>query len=301
MSEHIRNLDTRDDALGVVGGKGRSLAKMTNAGFNVPHGFLVTTSAYQHFVASHGLQEEIIAKAKPEVASGRVSFEAASSGVRTLFSDHELADDIAREIADAYDALPGAPAVAVRSSATAEDLPGLSFAGQQETFLNVRGAGEVVAAVKNCWASLWTAQAISYRHQNAIDQDAVAMAVVVQVMVPSEVSGILFTANPATGERGEMIINASFGLGEAVVSGQVTPDTYILDKATLAATETIIGPKDQQIISDGEQGTRLADVAEADRQQSSLTDDRLKELGEAALALEALYEGLPQDIEWAFS
>ncbi|HAL42548.1 MAG TPA: hypothetical protein DCP57_08895, partial [Gammaproteobacteria bacterium] len=192
------------------------------------------------------------------------------------------------------------PAVAVRSSANAEDLPGLSFAGQQETYLNVRGADEVSDAVKRCWASLWTAQAISYRHQNGIPQDSVAMAVVVQVMVPSQVSGILFTANPTTGERSEMIINASFGLGEAVVSGQVTPDTYIMDKASGEVREQIIGPKQQKIVSDAEQGVRLEDVAESDRALSSLSGERLAELLAAAKKIENLFDGLPQDIEWAY-
>ena len=202
---------------------------------------------------------------------------------------------------DAHATLDGDPALAVRSSANAEDLPGLSFAGQQETYLNVRGADAVVEAVRKCWSSLWTPQAISYRHQNGIDQGSVAMAVVVQIMVPSEVSGILFTANPATGERSELIVNASFGLGEAVVSGQVTPDTYIVDKATLEAKETVIGPKLQQVVSDGEQGVVLTDVDEGERDRASLSDAMLRELAEAALAIERLYAGLPQDIEWAFS
>ena len=125
------------------------------------------------------------------------------------------------------------------------------------------------------------------------------MAVVVQVMVSSEVSGILFTANPATGERSEIIINASFGLGEAVVSGQVTPDTYIVDKGTLSAKDTIIGPKEQQMVADGSQGTRLADVDEGSRGQSSLTDDMLRQLSRTAIDIEKLYDGVPQDIEWA--
>ena len=148
-----------------------------------------------------------------------------------------------KEIEDAYNQLVGdGTPVAVRSSANAEDLPDLSFAGQQETFLNVRGSKSLVEAVQKCWASLWTAQALSYRHQNGIDQNSVAMAVVVQKMVPSEVSGILFTANPATGDRSEMIINSSFGLGEAVVSGQVTPDTYIVNRQDLKLRHSL-GPK----------------------------------------------------------
>ena len=287
-----------DDDLEVVGGKGRSLARMAEAGFNVPGGFIITAAAYRSFVTTNGLQETIVSLAKPAVVDGRVSFEQASQSIRALFAEHDLSAEITREIGQAYGSLDDAP-VAVRSSANAEDLPGLSFAGQQETYLNVRGTDEVVRAVRNCWASLWTPQAISYRHQNGIHQGSVAMAVVVQTMVPSQVSGILFTANPATGERSEIIINSSFGLGEAVVSGQVTPDTYIVDKETLHVKETVIGPKAQQVIADGSQGTRLADVDEGHRGQSSLTDDMLRELSKTAIEIEKLYDGVPQDIEWA--
>ena len=294
-------LATENDALEVVGGKGRSLAKMANAGFRVPGGFMVTTAAYRGFVADNNLQDQILVLAKPAVVEGRASFEQSSTNIQTLFADIDLAAEVTAEIRQAYEALDGRPPVAVRSSANVEDLPGLSFAGQQETYLNVTGADAVVAAVKNCWASLWTAQAISYRHQNGIDQDSVAMAVVVQIMVPSEVSGILFTANPATGERNEIVINASFGLGEAVVSGQVTPDTYIVDKANEAVKETMIGPKEQKIVSDGQQGVRMEDVSTPERDQSSLSDDMLTELIDTSLKIEALYEGQPQDIEWAFS
>ena len=287
-----------DDGLETVGGKGRSLARMANAGFNVPGGFVVTAAAYRAFVATNDIQGRIESLAKPAVEAGRVSFEAASDAIRALFAEHDPAAEVTAEIRQAYGALDDVP-VAVRSSANAEDLPDLSFAGQQETYLNVQGTDEVIAAVRDCWASLWTPQAISYRHQNGIDQGSVAMAVVVQVMVPSEVSGILFTANPATGERSELIVNASFGLGEAVVSGQVTPDTYIVDRETLRAKDTVIGPKAQQIVPDGSQGTRLADVDADSRGQSSLTDAMLRQLSSTAIDIEKLHDGVPQDIEWA--
>ena len=298
---YTTSLDTKDDSLEVVGGKGRSLSKMANAGFHVPGGFQVTTAAYRGFVADNHLQQQILNFARPAVVEGRASFEQSSVNIQNLFADIDLPAPITDEIRSAYRNLKGEPSVAVRSSANAEDLPGLSFAGQQETYLNVKGADAVVTAVKNCWASLWTAQAISYRHRNGIDQASVAMAVVVQIMVPSEVSGILFTANPATGERNEIIINASFGLGEAVVSGQVTPDTYIIDKTNRTVKETMIGPKEQKIVSAGQQGVRMEDVSAAEREQSSLSGDMLIELIDTALRIEQLYDGLPQDIEWAFS
>ncbi len=287
-----------DDGLEVIGGKGRSLARLAKAGFNVPDGFVVTAAAYRAFVATNQLQQQIVSLAKPAVQGGRVSFEQAANAIQALFAEHDPSAEITSEISQAYGVLDDAP-VAVRSSANAEDLPGLSFAGQQETYLNVKGTDAVVAAVRNCWASLWTPQAIGYRHRNGIDQGSVAMAVAVQIMVPSQVSGILFTANPATGERSEIIVNSSFGLGEAVVSGQVTPDTYIVDRETLNAKDTVIGPKAQQVVAHGSQGTRLADVDKASRDRSSLTDAMLRQLSTTAIEIEKLCDGVPQDIEWA--
>jgi|TARA_Y100000310_G_scaffold261403_1_gene270709 pyruvate,water dikinase len=295
-------LNTSDDSLEMIGGKGRSLARMANAGFHVPGGFHVTTAAYRGFVADHGLQEKIPALAIPELKSGVVSFDSASQQIQNLIADEDLSADLIAEIRQAYAELPERdPAVAVRSSANAEDLPDMSFAGQQDTYLNVRGEDALIAAVRNCWASLWTPRAIAYRHQMGIRQDQVAMAVVVQIMVPSDVSGILFTANPATGERADMIINASYGLGEAVVGGLVTPDTYVLDRNSLKAKETVIGTKEQKIISDGEQGTRTQATATAERHQSSLSDEATQELVALAVQVEKHFDGVPQDIEWAFS
>ena len=300
--EHVLPLDTKHATLEVVGGKGRSLAEMVRAGLAVPDGFYISTAAYQRYIHENDLQAAIIDLAKPEIGEYTLSFDAASSAIQALFDKASLADAMVAEILAAYGALAGDnPAVAVRSSANAEDLPDMSFAGQQDTYLNVSGEQAVVAAVRDCWASLWTPRAISYRHEMGIEQDVVAMAVVVQLMVPSDVSGILFTANPATGERSEMIINASFGLGEAVVGGQVTPDTYILDRVSLAAKETIIGSKEQKIIADGNQGTRLEDIAESERGQSSLSDAAIRELASLALETEVHFGGVPQDIEWAFS
>ena len=237
MSKYTSPLSAQDDSLEVVGGKGQSLSRMAKAGFAVPDGFIATANAYRKFVDDNDLRTIILDLAIPEVKEARSSFASAATRIQALFSDAEVPAKIAAEIAQAYEALDGdSPAVAVRSSANAEDLPDLSFAGQQETYLNVAGAQAVVAAVNDCWSSLWTERAMAYRHQNGIDQDSVAMAVVAQVMVPAEVSGILFTANPATGERSEMIVNASFGLGEAVVGGHVAPDTYIVDRESPVVT-----------------------------------------------------------------
>ena len=296
----ITPIDTTNDALEIVGGKGRSLAQMTRAGFDVPEGFLLSTAAYRDFVTDNELGMRILELARPEIIDSRASFESASRSIQALITGCELSDALKAELTAAYQALPGDdPAVAVRSSANAEDLPGLSFAGQQETYLNVSGPEALLEAVRNCWASLWTPQAISYRNEMGIESDAVAMGVVVQIMVPADVAGILFTANPATGERNEMIVNASFGLGEAVVGGQVTPDTFIIDRSTLTAKETMIGAKEQKIISDGNQGTSLVDVDASERDTSSLQDELLTELAGLAARVEEHFGGQPQDIEWA--
>ncbi|KKM96537.1 hypothetical protein LCGC14_1177160, partial [marine sediment metagenome] len=300
--KYILPIDTKTVSLELIGGKGKSLARMTSAGMSVPSGFYLTTAAYKDFVEKNHLQETIINLAKPEIVGKTVSFESASRNIQELIKGVELPDEITNEIQKAYDTLDRQnPAVAVRSSANAEDLPDLSFAGQQDTYLNVNGEEALITAIRDCWASLWTPRAISYRHQMGIKQDMVAMAVVVQLMVPSDISGILFTANPVNGERSEIIINSSFGLGEAVVGGQVTPDTYVVDRKTLNVKESIIGPKAQKTISSDKQGTILQDVSEHERSQSSLSEKSLKELTSIALNIEQTFEGVPQDIEWAIS
>ncbi|MHA2037454.1 MAG: PEP/pyruvate-binding domain-containing protein [Promethearchaeota archaeon] len=300
--KYILPIDTKTVSLELIGGKGKSLAAMASAGMSVPSGFYLTTTAYKDFVEKNNLQEDIINLAKPEIVGKTVSFESASKQIQDLIKGLELSDEIANEIRQAYKVLKGQnPAVAVRSSANAEDLPDLSFAGQQDTYLNVSGDEALITAIRDCWASLWTPRAISYRHQMGIQQDMVAMAVVVQLMVPSDVSGILFSANPVNGDRSEIIINSSFGLGEAVVGGQVTPDTYVVDRKTLTVKESIIGPKAQKIISSDKQGTILQDVSEHERNQSSLSEKLLKELTSLSLNIEQIFDGVPQDIEWAIS
>jgi pyruvate,water dikinase len=300
--KYVLPIDTKTVSLEMIGGKGKSLARMASAGMPVPSGFYLTTTAYKDFVKANNLQEQIINLAKPEIIGKTISFESASKHIQELINAVELSDEMVNEIKQAYGELNGKdPAVAVRSSANAEDLPDLSFAGQQDTYLNVHGNEALITAIRDCWASLWTPRAISYRHQMGIKQEAVAMAVVVQIMVPSEVSGILFTANPVNGERSEIIINSSFGLGEAVVGGQVTPDTYVVDRKTFTVKETRIGSKSQKIISSSKQGTLIKDVSEDERNQSSLSEESLKDMTSIALDIEHLFDGVPQDIEWAIT
>lgn len=285
--------------LELLGGKGMSLARLRENGFDVPNGFIVNTSAYREFVEMNDLQHRILALAKPKVVDGRASFEAGSAEIRRLFSESRPSDSFDRTIIEAYKELGFVHSLAVRSSANAEDLPDLSFAGQQETYLNVKGETELLDAILKCWASLWTPQAISYRHQNDIDNAKTAMAVVVQVMVNADVAGILFTANPATGERAELIVNANYGLGESVVSGQVTPDTYIVDRKTRQVKEAMLGPKATKTVAAGSQGIKVEEVEPEKRAVHSMPDKMLSELASKALRVEALNEGVPQDIEWA--
>ncbi len=231
-------LDDASATLELVGGKGASLARMVAAGLPVPPGFHVTTTAYRRFVTENGLQEEILAAVSAVTADDPVTLEEASRQIGRLFAQSVMLDDIAEAISQAYAGLGGDDLpVAVRSSATAEDLPEMSFAGQQETYLNMHGEVMVLEAVKRCWASLWTARAIGYRARHGIAPQDVSLAVVVQELVPADAAGIMFTANPLTGARDQVMINAAWGLGEAIVGGQVTPDTVMVDKASGTITK----------------------------------------------------------------
>ncbi|MEM7362446.1 MAG: PEP/pyruvate-binding domain-containing protein [Pseudomonadota bacterium] len=287
-----------------VGGKGRSLMVLKgSSSCDVPPGFVVCADAYRDFVATHGVQEQLMTLAKPAIdTQQQLDFESASRAIAELLLSLPVPNEIIEAVRTAYNELVsdnGRDAVAVRSSANAEDLPDLSFAGQQETFLNISGADDVLEAVRNCWASLWTPQAMRYRHEMGIEPDLVAMAVVVQTMVPADVAGVLFTANPATGERGEMVLTANPGLGEAVVSGQVTPDTFLIDRETGTVSETIVGTKEQMVVADGASGTRTDVVPDDVRERACLSPGQIQTLKDIAHQIEDLFEGGPQDIEWA--
>ena len=226
----------RDD-IDQAGGKGANLGELTRAGLPVPPGFVIVTGAYREYVAEHQLADKIAALAAP--GGDPAGYESASEQIRALFAA-EVSDAVRAEIADAYAALGENVAVAVRSSATAEDLPEASFAGQQDTYLNVRGLEDLLVAVRECWASLWTARAMSYRARQGIDPSTVSLAVVVQQMVDAEAAGVMFTANPSNGRRDEVVISAAWGLGESVVSGSVNTDNIVVRKpdGTVVSSET---------------------------------------------------------------
>src|SRR5579872_1149264 len=291
-------LDDPVATLEQVGGKGASLAQLAAVGLPVPPGFHITTDAYRSFVIENGLQEQILATVSAVTADQPTSLEEASSKIGRMFAQGSMSAEIATAIRQAYVALGGDDlAVAVRSSATAEDLPELSFAGQQETYLNMRGEAMVLDAIKHCWASLWTARAIGYRTRSGITSEEVSMAVVVQELIPAEAAGILFTANPLTGERDQVMMNAAWGLGEAIVSGQVTPDTVVVDRASGTIIAQQISEKEAMTVPTSD-GTREEPVPPDKRMRAVLTAAQAAELARIGVQVEELYDQ-PLDIEWA--
>ncbi|WP_378731549.1 PEP/pyruvate-binding domain-containing protein [Nocardia brasiliensis] len=283
--------------LELVGGKGASLARLAAAKLPVPPGFHVTTAAYRQFVRGAGLHERILDAAAMADPDRPATVDAVADEIAAWFAEQPVPEDISAALRSAYAELGPDVAVAVRSSATAEDLPEMSFAGQQETYLNIRGTDEVVAAVKRCWASLWTARAIDYRARQGVAADDVNLAVVVQELVPADSAGVLFTADPVTGARDQVLINAAWGLGEAIVSGKVTPDTILVAKADAAIVRQEISDK-QVITVRTATGTHEEPVPAAKRHQPVLGLDQMAELSRIAVRIEELY-GTPMDIEWA--
>jgi phosphohistidine swiveling domain-containing protein len=298
--KYVLPLDDPEATLESVGGKGASLARLVAADLPVPDGFHVTTAAYRLFVAENDLQASILAALESVDINQPATLEATSTTLHGLFTAAQTPPDVASDIALAYAELTGRdPVVAVRSSATAEDLPEASFAGQQDTFLNVQGAEEVLKAVKRCWASLWTARAIGYRARHDIGPEGLSLAVVVQTLVPAETAGILFTANPVTGRRDQAMISAAWGLGEAVVGGLVTPDALTVDKASGAVLERQIADK-QVMTARVDGGTEEQPVPTELRRAPSLDDESAAELVKLGVQIEQLY-GMPMDIEWALA
>ena len=284
-----------------AGGKAVNLSRLTRAGFPVPPGFTVTTEAFRVAVHERGLRDRVdsaLADAHPDDAG---SVDEASRQIRAAFADTSattvLTEPVARAVLDAYRKLGGGP-VAVRSSATAEDLPDLSFAGQQDTLLGVSDEDGLLDAVVACWSSLWTARAITYRRRAGIADESAALAVAVQRMVPADTAGVLFTANPLTGHRGQMAIDATFGLGEALVSGLVEPDHYVADAATGRVLERTLGAKAvvTASLTDGGVETRDSDRGA----EATLSDSDVRALLDLGRRVQDEY-GTPQDIEWAIA
>ncbi|WP_127011207.1 PEP/pyruvate-binding domain-containing protein, partial [Veillonella sp. CHU594] len=284
----------KEDVL-VAGGKGANLGEMTSAKINVPSGFVITADAYRDFLKVNGIDILIENGIKKSVDDERKLLNE-SERFRRKIKSGKFPKRLENAIREKYFNLGNNIRVAVRSSATAEDLPDASFAGQQETYLNVQGIESVLNAVRNCYASLWGNRAVSYRFHQDYDQTSVSIAVVIQEMIESEKSGILFTVNPVNKKENEMQINASFGLGESVVSGRVTADSYIIDKLGKIA-QVNIGSKETQIIYGDKETVEVA-VSSDKRKTRVLNDRELLELMKCGLKIEKHYR-MPMDIEWA--
>ena len=312
----FRNLSNEDVA--IAGGKGASLAEMYNIRLPVPPGFVVTAQAYKYFVNTTGIQNEIISMLNGIDVENTQKLQEVAKQIQELILRTSMPNEIKSEIIESYDNLNVSkdlrnisvdalsiiktgrdlPFVAVRSSATAEDLPTASFAGQQATFVNVKGNDKVVDAVQKCWASLYTARAIYYRTQNKFDHSKVYIAVVVQKMVDSEKAGVMFTVNPVTSNQNEIVIDAAYGLGDAVVAGEVTADNYIINKSDYNVISKKIGRQEWMYTKEERGQTFKKTLSEIKGHQQKLTDEEINLLSKYATQIEVHYKK-PMDIEWA--
>ena len=306
MGEYICFLEEIDaDSIPLVGGKGANLGELVRAKLPVPMAFCVNTLAYRRLIEASSLLAPILRVLEGLDYDDAADIETRAASIREMIIAAEVPADIDAEVRSAYARLESQLGenvlVSVRSSATAEDLPGTSFAGQQDTYLNIQGAEAVINHVQRCWASLWTDRAVSYRHRQGFKHEDVLLAVVVQQMFPSEVAGVMFTANPVTSNPDEIFLNTSWGLGEAIVSGRVNPDQYIIKKSGLTITDRQIHEKLVMTVRDPD-GHGSAEVAVPPdlRPAETLADEKIRELCEVGLRIEDHY-GFPQDIEWGYA
>ncbi len=298
--------DLRRTDIPSVGGKNANLGEMTYAHLPVPPGFAITAYSYKKFIEGTGIATKIydIINETMTNPDDPKQGELASKKIRKLIESTRMPKDIEKAIRSAYDELCKKLKmkdvfVAVRSSATAEDLADASFAGQQETFLNIRGGDAVIANTTKCWSSLFTPRAIFYRNEKGFAHEKVFISVGVQKMVNSKAAGVMFTLNPVTGDTTKIVIDGNWGLGEAVVSGSVTPDDFVVDKESLKVTEKMLAHKTVEYIRDPKTGETIhAEVPREKQDMPCLTDEEVQKLAELAKRIESHY-GKPQDIEWA--
>jgi len=290
--------EIRKEDIAAVGGKGASLGEMSSMGLPVPGGFVVTSRAFRHFLIETGIEQPLFSNLENLNVDDNNALEQASKKARALVMKAKMPASLKERIRESYQKLNGGGmVVAVRSSATAEDLPDASFAGQQETFLNIKGEKNLLDAVQKCWASLYGARAIYYRAKQGFDDRSVNIAVVVQQMINSEKAGVMFTSHPVTGEP-LTIIEGSWGLGEAVVSGSVSPDKYVYDQRTENVIDKLIAQKKTEIVSDGEHGTKTLEIGKERQETPVLSDDEVARLATYGKVAETHY-GIPQDVEWS--
>jgi len=292
--------DIDKDDIPSVGGKGANLGEMTQASFPVPYGFAVTVAAYDAFLEKNQISKKIQEILASTDINKSEELESASRKVEKIITSSQIPEEVSREAIKAYKRLSGLlrnALVAVRSSATAEDLPGASFAGQQATFLNVKGEANLLVALRECWASLFTARAIFYREQNNISHSKVKISVIVQKMVQSEVSGVMFSIDPVSNDKDRIIIEAVWGLGEMIVQGSVVPDRYVVQKETFSILSKEISEQSIQLIRKDYKNIE-AQVPDKYRDKPKLNDEDIVKLAKLADKLQKHYY-FPQDIEWA--
>lgn len=294
----------KKDLIPLVGGKNASLGEMIHAGIRVPPGFAVTTHSYLHFIEEKGIKDEIYNILSGWDPNDVGALNRASDKVQELIMKVPISEDIQTAIKNSYSVLCGvcgtaAVPVAVRSSATAEDLPNASFAGQQDTYLWIEGDDKLVNSIQRCWASLFTPRAVAYRVKNNFSHEKVLISVGVQKMVNSRAAGVMFTINPTDGDQSKVVLEGSWGLGETVVSGSVNPDKFVVDKVVLETSEKTISAKHIQCVFDPDNQEVVNIDVEPDMQSKCcLEDEEVKELVKIAKEIEIHY-GCAMDIEWA--
>jgi pyruvate,water dikinase len=290
------------DALPLVGGKNANLGEMVNAGIRVPPGFAVSSQTFQYHMETAGLWETVTGSLKDVSPDDIKAVSGAGNSIRQTILSTPVPEPIKEEILAAYHALcdqsgvPNLP-VAVRSSATAEDLDEASFAGQQDTYLWIWGDKEVINATHQCWASLFTDRAITYRMRVGFPQDQVLISVGIQKMVNSRSAGVMFTIDPVTGDRSKITVDANWGFGESIVQGMVSPDNFVVVKDSLEIKSTYIGQKTQKVVA-AECGTLIEPVSQEEQTSPCVSVAEVVELARLGMRIEAHY-GSPQDIEWA--
>lgn len=282
----------------LAGGKGANLGDMAQAGLPIPPGFVIVAPAYQRMLADSGLDARIARLTAGLDHSTSEALHGAEQAIRALFEEVPLPASLQSQVRAYYQELGEGVPVAVRSSATAEDLAGASFAGQQETFLNVVGAEDLLGAVRRCWSSLFTAQAIFYRRQKGFDHAQVSMAVVVQKMINAEKSGVIFTVDPVLRNHFQMIVEAVWGLGEGIVSGRITPDHYKVDRENYEIIFSFVPEKPIMITREAGGGVVTQNVAPERVSAQILAPEEIQQLVDLGNRVEEHF-GCPQDIEWS--
>lgn len=290
--------DVSKRSIAIAGGKGASLGELTEAGMLVPPGYVILCQVFEDFLNEHLLRQDINDTLSHTNPRQTKSIEKASEIIQSLIMQHSISKKAEEEILSYFEKL-NAKYVAVRSSATSEDSSHAAWAGQLDTYLNTTRE-TLLENIRRCWASLYSPRAIAYRFQKKLELTKISVAVVVQAMIESEVSGVAFSVHPVTQNYDHFIIEAGLGLGESIVSGQITPDSYVLEKKSLKIIEKTISTQEKGIYRSAKGGNEWESIPKSKGEKQKLTDKQLQELGKLVLQIEAHY-AFPVDIEWAFA